>query len=226
MDTIGAVIKKIRAESDSRALAGMGRFGISTENAVGVPIPKLRAIASQVGRNHTMAISLWKLKMHEAKLLATMVDDPGLVTERQMDSWVKDFNSWDLCDQCCGNLFDKTKFSYKKALEWSKRKEEYVKRAGFTLMAALSVHDKRMPDKDFIKLLPIIERESTDERNFVKKAVNWSLRQIGKRNRRLNMQAIGCAERISKKDSRSARWIAADALRELKGNAVQRRLGR
>jgi 3-methyladenine DNA glycosylase AlkD len=148
------------------------------------------------------------------------------VTEKQMESWVKDFDSWDICDQCCSNLFDKTKFAHKKAIEWSKRREEFVKRAGFVLMATLAVHDKEAGDKEFLKFLPIIIREATDDRNFVKKAVNWALRQIGKRNSALNKIAIQTAKEIQKIDSKSAKWIASDAIRELTSEAVQKKLVR
>ncbi len=141
-----------------------------------------------------------------------------------MDRWVKDFDSWDVCDQCCGNLFDKAKAAHQKALEWSSRKEEFVKRAGFALMAALSVHDKKTSNATFLKFLEAIKKEATDERNFVKKAINWGLRQIGKRNLQLNRAAITAAKEIQKMDSRSARWIAADALRELTSAPIQKRL--
>jgi 3-methyladenine DNA glycosylase AlkD len=153
-----------------------------------------------------------------------MVDDPKSVTEAQMEQWVRDFDSWDVCDTCCGYLFDKTPISYRKALEWTERAEEYVKRAGFALIAYLAVHDKKAPDARFIEFLPAIKREATDGRNFVKKAVNWALRQIGKRNKRLNEAAIEAAHTIAALDSGSARWVASDALRELTGDAVQRRL--
>jgi 3-methyladenine DNA glycosylase AlkD len=155
-----------------------------------------------------------------------MIDAPDMVTEEQMDSWVQDFDSWDVCDQCCSNLFDKAKFAHQRAVEWSRRNEEFVKRAGFVLMAALSVHDRKAKDEAFLKLLPIIKRESTDDRNFVKKAVNWALRQIGKRNTALNGAAIETAKEIQKADSKSARWIASDALRELTSEVVQKRLRR
>ncbi len=202
----------------------MGRFGSNPERAIGVRIPKLRAIAKEIGKNHTIAVGLWRSNVHEAMILATMIDDPSLVTEKQMNSWVKDFNSWDLCDQCCGNLFDRTVYGYKKALEWSKRDEEYVKRAGFATMAYIAVHDKQRPDSEFLPLLKAIERGSDDNRNFVRKAVNWALREIGKRNIKLNKIAIRTAKRVYANDSAAARWIANDALRELTGKAVKRRL--
>lgn len=218
------VIRALKSESDSGNLEGMKRFGISTKGALGVTIPKLRRLAKRVGTNHKIALELWDSGIHEAKILAAMVDDPDLVTERQLENWVAKIDSWDVCDCTCGNLFDRTQFAYKKAFEWAGRDEEYVRRAGFVLMAALAVHDKKMKDGDFVAFLKVIERGSTDERNFVKKAVNWALRQIGKRNMRLNRLAIATGKRIAGKDSKGARWIASDALRELSSKAVQARL--
>ncbi len=218
------IIKKLESLSDPEAVKGMARFGINPENTYGVSIPQLRKMAKEIGVDHDLAQQLWASGIHEARILATMIDRPEMVTEAQMESWVKDFDSWDVCDQCCMNLFEKTGFAYQKAVEWSKREEEFVKRAGFTLMAALAVHDKRAGDEDFLKFLPMIKRESGDARNFVKKAVNWALRQIGKRNLSLNKLAIKTAEEIQQIDAKSARWIAADAIRELTGEAVQRRL--
>ena len=202
----------------------MARFGINPENTYGVSIPNLRKIARETGEDHALAQQLWASGIHEARILASFIDKPETVTEAQMESWVKDFDSWDVCDQCCSNLFDKTKFAHRKAAEWSKREEEFVKRAGFTLMAALAVHDKKAADEDFLKFLPIIKRESTDGRNFVRKAVNWALRQIGKRNYNLNQMALKTAEEIQQVNSKSARWIAADAIRELTSEAVQKKL--
>lgn len=222
--TIDEILQKLSGLYDARALAGMAKFGINTEKAYGVSIPVLRQIAREAGKDHTLAGELWESGVHEARILASMVDRSELVTETQMESWVSDFDSWDVCDLCCSNLFSRTPFAFRKAVEWSKRKEEFVKRAGFVLMAALSVHDKKTGDEPFLKFLPIIQREATDERNFVKKAVNWALRQIGKRNINLNGMAIKTAEEIKRIDSRSARWIAADALRELSSDAVQRKL--
>lgn len=170
------------------------------------------------------ALKLWKSGIHEARLLAGLVDNPQQVTEDQMEGWVKDFNSWDICDQVCSNLFDRTSFAYGKVLEWTSRDEEYVKRAGYALMAVLAVHDKKAGDEVFLAFLPIIKAGATDERNFVKKAVNWALRQIGKRNANLNKVAIKVAEEIHSIDSKSARWIASDALRELTCEAVVRKI--
>jgi 3-methyladenine DNA glycosylase AlkD len=202
----------------------MARFGINPKNTYGVSIPNLRKMAKEIGKNHQLAQKLWNSGIHEARILAGMIDVPEEVTERQMEKWVRNFDSWDVCDQVCSNLFDQTNFAYKKAIDWSQRKEEFIKRAGFVLMAALAVHDKEVSDKEFLKFLPIIIREAWDERNFVKKAVNWALRQIGKRSLFLNKMAIKTAKEIQGIDSKSARWIASDAIRELTSEAVQKRL--
>ncbi|MCK4964859.1 MAG: DNA alkylation repair protein, partial [Dehalococcoidia bacterium] len=183
-----------------------------------------RKIARETGINHALAQELWASDIHEARILASMIDDPSMATEEQLESWVKDFDSWDVCDQCCMNFFEKTGFAYRKAVEWSESDEEFVKRAGFVLMARLAVSDKKADDKQFEALLPIVRREAYDNRNFVKKAVNWALRQIGKRNAILNRKAIETAEEIQKMDSRSAKWIASDAIRELTSESVQIRL--
>ena len=162
------VIKELKSLSNPKAVAGMARFGINPENTYGISIPNLRKMAKQIGIDHALAQQLWASGIHEARILAGMSDDPEMVTEKQMEDWVRDFDSWDVCDQVCSNLFDKTLFAHKKAREWSKREEEFVKRAGFVMMAALSVHDKEAKDEAFLKFLPIIKRESTDNRNFVK----------------------------------------------------------
>jgi 3-methyladenine DNA glycosylase AlkD len=202
----------------------MARFGINPENTYGVSIPNLRKMAKEVGKDHGLAQELWASGVHEARILAGMVDDPALVTAEQMDAWVKDFDSWDVCDQVCMNLFDKTPLAWQKIMDWSEREEEFVRRAAFALIACLAWHDKQAVDEKFIALLPVIIRGATDERNFVKKAVNWALRHIGKRNLNLNRAAIDAAKEIQGIDSKAARWIAADALRELTGEAVQKRL--
>ncbi len=219
-----ATLRKLRLLADPKALPGMARFGIPTHNALGISVPVLRRLAREIGRDHALAQQLWDSGIHDARHLAALIDEPGKVTERQMERWVKDFDSWDVVDGCCSYLFDKTPYAYGKAVEWSRRSEEYVKRAAFSLMAVLAVHDKQAAGAKFVKFLPIIKREARDERNFVKKAVNWALRQIGKRDLKLNRAAIKAAEEIRRIDSRSARWIAADALRELTGPAVQNRL--
>ena len=202
----------------------MARFGIETKNALGVSTPVLRKMAKDISKNHTLAQELWDSEIHEARILACFIDDSAKVTKKQINSWARDFDSWDMCDQCCGSLFDKTDFAWGKAHELVHRKEEFVRRTGFVLMATLSVHDKKAKNSDFEKFFPLIKQYAIDERNFVKKAVNWALRQIGKRNLKLNKRAIAVAKEIQKIDSKSAKWIANDALRELQSTAVQERL--
>ncbi len=209
------VIDLLQQMASPKYRDGMLRFGIANSKALGVRIPDLRKLAKETKKNHALAQQLWDTDIHEARLLATMIADPKLVTERQIDGWVLDFDSWDICDQACSNLFARTQFAISKAMEYSNRDEEFVKRAGFVLMAALSVHDKKADDMVFIQFMPIIEREANDKRNFVKKAVNWALRQIGKRNNTLKPLAISTGERILQQNSKSAKWIATDALREL-----------
>jgi len=218
------VLKRLKSHSNPEAVKGMARFGINPNNTYGVSIPTLRKMARELGRNHSLSLELWESGIHEARILASMIDIPEKVTATQMDKWVRDFDSWDVCDQSCSNLFDKTKAAYQKAVEWSLRHEEFTKRAGFALMAALAFHDKKAPNAKFLKFLKAIKREATDERNFVRKAVNWALRQIGKRNLELNRAAVRTAKQIRKMPSKSARWIASDALRELTSTSVQKRL--
>ena len=218
------LMDELRRRSSPKAVAGMSRFGIQTSMALGVSIPQLRDVAKEVGTNHDLAQELWKTRIHEARILASMIDDPTKVSEDQTEEWAADFDSWDVVDGCCGNLFDKTEFAERKAREWSLRKEEFVKRAGFVLMAELAVHDKEASNKTFLDFLPLIVREASDERNFVKKAVNWALRQIGKRNEVLNAAAIKTCSKIRDLDSRSAKWVASDALRELTSGPVKKKL--
>lgn len=220
---INEIISKLKKYSIPESKEDMVRYGIKTEYALGVSVPNLRKIAKEIGTNHKRALQLWNTKIHEARILASMIDDPESLTEKQMEDWVKEFNSWDLCDQCCMNLFEKTKFVYQKAVEWSSREKEFIKRAGFVLMARLAVSDKKADDKQFEVFLPIIKGGASDNRNFVKKAVNWALRQIGKRNLSLNKKAVETAKEIQKMDSKSAKWIASDALLELTSEAVQQR---
>lgn len=210
------VIKKLKNLAEPKNVAGMARFGINPRGTLGVSIPKLRDLAKKIGRDHALAQKLWATGIHEARLLAGFIDDWRLVTEVQMEKWARDFDSWDICDQVASNLFDKTPAAYQKAKTWAKRPEEFVKRAGYVLMAALAVHDKQAADSSFRQFFPLIKSGATDERNFVKKAVNWALRQIGKRNKALNQAALALAADIQKFDSRAARWVAADAIRELK----------
>jgi 3-methyladenine DNA glycosylase AlkD len=218
------VVERLKSLGDPSAVKGMARFGIQSSNSFGVSVPELRTLAREIGRDHSLALELWETGLHDARLLATMVDDPRQVTIDQMDGWVRDFDSWDVVDGSCGNLFDETSFAVAKAREWCKRQEEFVKRAGFVLMAELAVHDKQAKDKLFLDFLPLIAAGASDKRNFVKKAVNWALRQIGKRNLKLNRAAVATALKIQKMEPAAAKWIASDALRELKSPQVLRRL--
>lgn len=218
------IIAELELLSNPEDVEGMARFGINSKKAYGVRMPELRRIARTAGKNHELAQRLWEHGYTETRILASIIEDPKLVTEEQMENWALEFNSWDVCDQCCMNLFRKTPFAYKKIYDWSEREEEFVKRAAFTLIATLAVHDKKADNSKFERFFLIIFRESEDNRNFVKKAVNWALRQIGKRNLNLNKKAIEAAEEINKLDSKGAKWIAKDALRELKSEKVQERL--
>lgn len=221
------IISRLKSKKNPKNIAGMARFGISAKNTLGVNIPVIRKMAKEIGKDpsfakttagrHNLALELWDSGIHEARILAALIDDPALVTNAQMEKWVKDIDSWDICDQACMNLFDKTEFAWEKPFTWSKRNKEFVKRTGFALMAALASHDKRSDNKKFIKFLPVIKREATDERNFVRKAVNWALRGIGKRNKDLCREAIKTAREIQEKypGNKTAKWIASDAIREL-----------
>ncbi|MEK7555212.1 MAG: DNA alkylation repair protein [Patescibacteria group bacterium] len=214
--TAKEIIVHLKKHSNLKDREGMTRFGINHKFALGVRVPVLRSLAKKIGKNHKLAQGLWKTKIHEARILATMIDEPEKVSEKQMDKWIKDFNSWDLCDQCCMNLFNKMPVAWEKAKEWAERKKEFEKRAGFALMACLAWYDKKAKDSDFAKFFPLIKKHSIDSRNFVKKAINWALRQIGKRNSNLKNKAIKIAEEIKKINSPTARWTANDAIRELK----------
>ncbi|MFH2106860.1 MAG: DNA alkylation repair protein [Candidatus Micrarchaeota archaeon] len=221
---IRQLIQKLKSMANEKNVDGMVRFGINPKNTLGISVYDLRAIGKEIGKGHDLALKLWESGIHEARILAAFVEDYNQVTEFQMERWVNDFDSWDICDQVCNSVFAKTPFAHKKALEWASRKSEFVKRAGFVLMACLVLHNKNAEDKQFLGYMPIIRRESKDERNFVKKAVNWALRQIGKKNKILNITAIRTAKEIEQVDSKCAKWIAKDALRELESGAVQNRL--
>jgi len=224
LGTTPAIIAHLRSLGSDRNRAGMSRYGISVANAFGISVPELRRLAKLIGRDHALALDLWSTGYHEAQLLAAFVDEPALVGAEQMERWVLDLDSWDTCDQVCTDLFDRTSFAYDKAVEWTGREEEFVKRAGFALMAGLAVHDKAAPNEVFTPFLQIVAREADDERNFVKKAANWALRNIGKRNLALNAAAQDVAAQLKLMESRSARWIGSDALRELASEKVQARL--
>ncbi|MDE1860222.1 MAG: DNA alkylation repair protein [Candidatus Micrarchaeota archaeon] len=218
------VIQRLKSKKDPKNIEGMKRFGINTKGTLGISVAALREMAREIGKDHELAGRLWRSRIHEARILASMIDDPDKVAESQLDRWAGDFDSWDVCDQCCSNLFARTRYAYRKASRWSREDGEFVKRAGYAMMAALAVHDKKSGDDRFVPFFPLIKYGSRDERNFVKKAVNWALRQMGKRSRKLNALAIRTAREIQKMDSRSARWVAADAIRELESKEVQSRL--
>jgi len=222
--TYNQIIALIKAQRDPEAIAGMARYGISPEGNFGVCTPVLTDISKRVGKDHALAQRLWSSGIRDARIVAFMIDDPKLVTEGQMDSWAKDFISWDVCDGCCLHLFADAGPALKKAVQWTRSDKEFIKRAGYVMIAVIAVHDKKSGDDLFRSFFPLIIKGSTDDRNYVKKAVNWALRQIGKRNLRLNKEAISVAKRIQRLDSKGARWIAGDALRELTSDKVQERL--
>ena len=217
--TVEKIIKKLESLKNPANIVGVTRFGITAKNAFGVSAPVLKNLAKEIKKQtndrHRLALELWASGIHEARIIAYLIEDPKQVTPKQMDAWAKDFDNWAICDGTCGHLFCRTEFAYRKVFEWSARDEEFIKRAGIVLIAWLTVHDKKADDAKIAQFLPILEKHSDDERNFIKKAVNWSLRQIGKRNFSLHKLAVETAERIKLRNTKAARWIAADALREL-----------
>lgn len=217
------IIARLKSQANSQNVKGMARYGISTANTLGVPVPVLRELAKANKKNHTLAIDLWKSGIHEARILAAFVDDPKQVTERQMEEWVVAFDSWDVCDQVCCHLFDRSPFAYDKAAAWALRDEEFVKRAGFVLMAGLAVHDKQAANDTFAPFFELIRTQAADERNFVKKAANWALRQMGKRGPGLHARAVTLCEELILSDSKAARWIGRDALHELTGDTMNKK---
>ncbi|WP_216086315.1 DNA alkylation repair protein [Paludibacter propionicigenes] len=217
--TVNEILDELKLLVTADHYAKLSHFGINATKAYGVKIPLLRQFAKKIGKNHELALALWDTDVHEARLLASMIELPELITDNQFDSWVNDFDSWDMCDQCCGLLGD-SPLALQKVDDYSVRTEEFVKRTAFVLMCQYAVHHKKMEDDQFCYFLKIIEREAWDERNFVRKAVNWALRQIGKRNEFLRLKAIESAEAILNQNSKSARWIATDALRELRSQKV------
>jgi 3-methyladenine DNA glycosylase AlkD len=223
-DRVEALLQQLSVLATSAVRDSQARFGIASATRLGIPTPAIKAFAKQVGKDHELALLLWETGIFEAQAVAALIDEPKKVTKKQMEQWAKDFDSWALVDACCGYLFDKTAHAWDLAMEWPGRKAEYVKRAGFSLMAYLAVHDKKADDERFHDFFPVMEREAGDDRLYVRKAVNWALRQLGKRSKALHPLAVRTAERIQKQGSKSARWIAADALRELRGEKVRTRL--
>ena len=224
MDSVTILLERLKSKSRKDQLDGMARYGIKTDNRFGVSIPDIRKIAKDFGKNHEIALKLWETGIADARITAALVDEVDKVTSNQMDEWVKDFDSWDVCDQVCMNLFDKTLYAWDKVIEWSDRDEEFAKRAAFSLLACLAWHDKNESDEKFIKYLPTIKKNVTDNRNYVKKAVSWSLRHIGKRNLNLHKSVLIFAKDIKKIDSKTARWISSDVIRDLNSDSTKKRL--
>lgn len=226
LGVVDFILSELKTIGEPEFLKKMAHFGIDISKAFGIRVPNIRKLAKQIGKNQELSLQLWETGFHEARLLATFIGDYKLVTESQINAWTNDFTSWDICDQACGNLFVKTPYFKSKVLEFAKAEEEFVKRTGFVLMAEAAVHLKKEANETFLSFLPIIEREAYDNRNFVKKAINWALRQIGKRNTFLHQHAVDTAHNILAQQNKKANWVALDALKELKSDAVLARLNR
>ena len=222
--SVKIVVAMLRRRGRRGYRAGMERYALPTGLALGVAVGDIRAIARQVGRDHQLALGLWRTGWYEARMLATMVDEPALVTSTQMDRWCRDFDSWGICDTACFELFDRTPHAYRKVVQWARRDEEFVRRAAFALMASLSIHDKTTPDRAMEKWLVLVERASTDNRNFVKKGVNWALRSVGSRSVALHRKAIRLSKKLARSSNTTARWIGRDALRDLERPIIARRV--
>ena len=216
----------LEKKGNKKTRDGMARYAIPSDDAFGVSVGTLRGYAKTLGRDHALAEALWLDGHYEARMLACFVDDPALVTPAQMDRWCRAFDNWAICDTACFHLFDRTPHAWKKVTAWAPRREEFVRRAAFALLASLSVHDKKSGDAPFLRGLRLIERAAPDERNFVKKGVNWSLRCLGKRNAALNAASVKVAERLAGSSKPAARWVGKDALRELTSPSVKKRLAR
>jgi 3-methyladenine DNA glycosylase AlkD len=214
--TVDAILTQLERKGSRRGVDGMARYGIVARKAFGVSVGEMRVMAKKIGRDHALAARLWKTGWQESRMLAVLIDDPKLVTSRQMDAWARDFENWADCDTACFHLFDKTALAWKKIDQWSTRKEEFVKRASFALLASVALHDKKAPDAPFTKSLKLIERAAGDDRNFVKKGVSWALRGIGHRNPKLRAAALKTADKLARSDVASARWIGKDAIRDLR----------
>jgi 3-methyladenine DNA glycosylase AlkD len=218
------VVAELKRRGTTRTRDGMARYGLPSDKAFGVAVSTMHQMAKRIGRNHELAAALWETGWYEARMLAAFVDEPARVTPAQMDRWCRDFDNWGICDTVCFHLFDRTPYAWRKVEQWAGRRDEFVKRAAFALLASLSAHDKAAGDERFARGLRLVERAATDERNFVKKAVNWALRCIGKRSPELNAAAVATARRLSASPQAAARWVGKDALRELTSAAVIRRL--
>lgn len=223
---VDAIVLKLKRLGSKAGRYGMARFAIPSDNAFGVSVGDIRKVAKQLGHNHDLALELWETGLYEPRMLACFVDDPEQVTPTQMDRWCRDFDSWAICDTACFHLFDRTKHAWRKVEQWATRKDEFVKRGAFALLASIALHDKKTGDEPFARCLPLIEAASDDARNFVKKGVSWALRSIGRRNRTLHAPSVALAERLAKSKEPAARWIGKDALKELNGPVVMRRLAK
>ncbi len=223
---VDSVIASLKRLASKRVRDGMSRYGIPSDNAFGVPVGAMQKLGKRLGRNHALAGELWETGWYEARMLAAFLDEPASVTPAQMDRWCGDFDSWAICDTVCFHLFDRTPHAWKKVRQWSRRREEFVKRAAFALLASLALHDKLAQDEPFAECLPLIEKAATDERNFVKKGVNWALRAIGRRNRELHAAAVALSKSLAAAPNAAARWVGKDALRELTGAVVARRFAK
>lgn len=222
--TVESVMAWIRKTGSPKVRAGTARYGLPTDNAVGIPVGLLRAEAKRIGRNHQLALGLWKTGNYEAQLLAPMLGDPKLVTPAEMDAWCKDFDNWGTVDTACFTLFDRSPHGWTMASKWARAKGEFQKRAGFVMMACLAAHDRQAPDAAFLKFFPMIEQGASDDRNFVKKGVSWALRHLGHRNAALHAAAVKTATKLSKSANATARWVGREALRDLTRPAVIRKV--
>lgn len=221
---VASVLTWLKRHSSKSTREGMARYGIPSENASGVSVADIRLLGKRLGRDHNLALALWETGSYEARMLTPFIDEPALVSPAQMDRWCRDFDSWAICDALCFHLFDKTPHAWQKIAKWAGRREEFVKRAAFALLASVALHDKNAADAPFLKSFALIERAATDDRNFVKKAVSWALRGIGKRNAALNAAAIKLARRLADSPHPAARWTGKDTLRDLATPATRRRM--
>lgn len=218
-------VAELRRLSDPDVVEGRARFGINPKRSLGVSMPMLRAMAKRLGRDQKFAEGLWATGIHDARLLAAFTGEPQVITSATMDRWTQQFDTWDICDACCGSLFDKTRFAYAKPWQWAESEREFVRRAAFSMIAWLTVHDKRAGDEQFLEYLPLIRQYASDNRNFVKKAIDWALRNIGKRNEALREAALETAYEIRREeDTPGGRWVSRVAIRELESDAVRLRV--
>ena len=221
-EEVEAVVASLKRRATKGVRDGMARYGIPSDRAFGVSVGALKKVAQGLGRNHALAAALWDTGWYEARMLAAFVDEPARVTPAQMDRWCRDFDNWAICDTVCFHLFDRTPHAWRKVAEWSALRDEFGRRAAFALLWGLTVHDKHADDERFAEALVLVERAATDERHFVKKAVNMALRAVGKRNARLKLAAVTVAKRLADSPQAAARWVGADARRELTRVAAAR----